>query len=272
MSATRAAVVARRLLVDRRRALVWWCVAFVAFIEVNIVFYPSVEGQDDFDQMMEQLPESLRVLTGITEDLSLTSPVGYLQSQLFAMFFALLLLIFGIGLAANAIAGAEQDGRLEFLLVQPVRRLEVALGRWGAVVLLVSAMALAGTLSLVVTDPLVGLDEGLPALHLVAACVESLLLALVFTAVGFAVGAATGRKAEALSVASALAAVAFLLNGFGDLIDAVATARVVSPWYWYIGSDPLNEGFTLLGTVPALVTIVVLVAAGTWAFERRDLR
>ena len=70
----------------------------------------------------------------------------------------------------------------------------------------------------------------------------------------------------------ALAAVAFLLNGFGDLIDAVATARVVSPWYWYIGSDPLNEGFTLLGTVPALVTIVVLVAAGTWAFERRDLR
>lgn len=272
MSLHRAATVARRLLVDRRRALLWWCVAFVAFIEVNVVFYPSVKDQSEFDQMMEQLPDSLRVLTGVTGDLSITSPVGYLQSQLFAMFFALLLLIFGVGLAANAIAGAEQEGRLEYLLAQPVTRIEVALGRLLAIVVLMTVLMTSGLVALAVTDPLVGLDEGISSVNLLAACVESLLLALVFTAAGFAVGAATGRKGESLAVASALATVAFLVNGFGDLVAAVEKVRFLSPWHWFAGGDPLVHGFTLQATVPALVTVAVLVAVGTWRFHGRDLR
>lgn len=272
MSGNRAATVARRLLVDRRRSLLWWSVAFVAFIEINLVFYPSVKGQDDFDRMMEQMPESLRVLSGITENTSITSPVGYLQGQVFAMWFPLLLLIFGVGLGANAIAGAEQAGTLEYLLTQPVRRLEVALGRFGALTLLMTALAVIGTLSMVITNPLVGLDEGISYVNLLAACVEGLLLASVFASLAFAVGAATGRKAEAIAVASAVAAAAFLLNGFGDLIDVLGTLRVVSPWHWYVGTEPLVNGFTLFSTVPALVTSAVLVAFGVWALERRDLR
>ena len=272
MSVSRALAVGGRLIADRRRALVWWCVAFVAFIEVNVVFYPSVKDQSEFDQMMEELPDSLRVLTGVTGDLSITSPVGYLQSQLFAMFFALLLLIFGVGLAANAIAGAEREGRLEYLLAQPVTRLEVALGRWFAIVVLMTVLMVAGFASLAVTNPIVGLDEGIPFVNLLAACIQSLLLALVFTAAGFAVGAATGQKGESLAVASALAAVAFLVNGFGDLVSAVEKVRFLSPWHWFAGSDPLVNGFTLEGTLPALALIVVLVAVGLWRFDRRDLR
>lgn len=272
MSAHRAVTVARRLLVDRRRSLLWWSVAFVAFIEINLVFYPSVKGQDDFDRMMEQMPESLRVLSGITENTSITSPVGYLQGQVFAMWFPLLLLIFGVGLAANAIAGSEQAGTLEYLLTQPVRRREVAAGRIGALIALMLVMAVIGTASLVITDPLVGLDEGISYINLLAACVEGLLLALVFASIAFAVGAATGRKAEAIAVASAAAAAAFLLNGFGDLIDLLGTLRVVSPWHWYVGSEPLVNGFTLFSTVPPLLTSAVLMAIGVWAFDRRDLR
>lgn len=272
MSVHRAMVVARRLLTDRRRSLLWWSVAFVSFIEINLVFYPSVKGQDDFDQMMEQMPESLRVLAGVTENTSITSPIGYLQGQVFAMWFPLLLLIFGVGLAANAIAGAEQAGTLEYLLTQPVRRLEVALGRFGALTVLMTVMAAIGTVSLLITNPLVGLDEGIAVVNLLAACVEGLLLALVFASLAFAVGAATGRRAEAIAVASAVAAAAFLLNGFGDLIDVLGTLRVVSPWHWYVGSDPLENGFTVFSTVPALVTSAALVAFGVWSFERRDLR
>lgn len=271
MISHRVATVARRLLSDRRRSLLWWSVAFVSFIEINVVFYPSVKGQDDFNQMMEEIPESLRVLTGITEDMSITSPVGYLQSQLFALFFPLLLLIFGVGLGANVLAGAEQAGTLEFLLTQPVSRREVAVARVGALMILMIVLTLVGTLSLVVTNPLVGLDAGIPYVNLVAACVEGLLLALVFAALAFAVGAASGRKAEAIAAASAAAAVAFLLNGFGDLIDLLGTLRVASPWHWYVGSDPLTNGFTLFSTVPPLATTAVLVAFGVWAFERRDL-
>lgn len=76
MSGRRALTVAARLFADRGRALLWWCVGFVAFLEVNVVFYPSVKDQSEFDQMMNEMPESLRVLMGITEDLSITSPVA----------------------------------------------------------------------------------------------------------------------------------------------------------------------------------------------------
>ena len=73
-------------------------------------------------------------------------------------------------------------------------------------------------------------------------------------------------------MASALAAVAFVVNGFGDLVAAVEKVRFLSPWHWFAGSDPLVNGFTLAGTLPALALIVVLVAVGLWRFDRRYLR
>jgi ABC-2 type transport system permease protein len=257
---------------DRRRALLWWAIGLVAFVLLIVVFYPSVEGQDEFNEMMENMPDSLRVLAGVSEDTSITSPVGYLNSQLFSNLFPVILLVYGIGLGANAIAGAEHDGTLEYLLAQPVSRREVSLARSVGMFLLVTAVGAIGAVSLAASAPTVGLDEGVGTVNLVAACTGSILLVWFHAALAFAVGAALGRKAVALAVASAVAVGGFMLNGFGDLNDTLATLRVVSPWHWNLGSDPLTEGFTLFGTVPLLVGSAVLVLVGIVAFERRDLR
>src|SRR5690606_9930343 len=93
-----------------------------------------------------------------------------------------------------------------------------------------------------------------------------------FTAAGFAIGAWTGHKGQALAAASAVAVVTFLVNGFGDLVTVVERIRFVSPWHWYAGGDPLSNGFTLQATLLPLVVTAVIVALGCWRLDRRDLR
>ena len=121
---------------DRRRAWIWWTVALLLTLVMIAASYGAIEGQEALNRSMEDLPESLKVLFGIDEELTLTSPAGYLNSQWFANFFPILLSIYGIGIASRFIAGEEGDGRLELLLAHPVDRVRVLAERGGAILLL----------------------------------------------------------------------------------------------------------------------------------------
>ena len=69
-----------------------------------------------------------------------TSPAGYFSTELFSFMVPLLLLVFGIGFGANAIAGDEEKGTLGFLLTNPVPRWRVVVDKFG--VLIVSMILL----------------------------------------------------------------------------------------------------------------------------------
>jgi hypothetical protein len=139
------------------------------------------------------LPPGVQRLLGLGGQTTLTSPVGYLNSQFFANLLPVMLLVFAVGMAAWAISGDEAAGTLELLLANPVSRARVAAERAGALLLLATLTAVCAA-ALLATAPAVGLDKGLPAGRLLAASVACALLALVYAAVAFAVGAATGSR------------------------------------------------------------------------------
>lgn len=45
-----------------------------------------------------------------------------------------------------------------------------------------------------------------------------------------------------------------------------------APFHWYLGGSPLTDGVQWSGVALLLGTTLVLVAAGTAAFTRRDLK
>lgn len=63
-----------------------------------------------------------------------------------------------------------------------------------------------------------------------------------------------------------------LLNGFLPLSDRLAGWAGLSPFYDYLGADPLNEGMAW-GHATLLVALAAgLVACSLIGFGRRDLR
>ncbi|MGH2759926.1 MAG: ABC transporter permease subunit, partial [Actinomycetota bacterium] len=138
--------IALRLLKDRRRSLVWWSAGVLSYLLLQLSFYPALREQPALDDALENLPEGIQKLFG-AGDLPLTSPAGYLHSQVFTTALPIVLLVFGIALGARAIAGSEDDGTLELLLANPVSRARVAVERYAgmaALILLLGALTTVG--------------------------------------------------------------------------------------------------------------------------------
>lgn len=260
-----------RLLADRRRSFVWWTLGMVGSALLIVAFWPSVNGNTAYDEALEDLPESMRALAGVSAELTLSEPAGYLNSQWIATLFPIVLLVFGIGAGAAAIAGAEAEGSLEDLLDGPVTRREASIGRLKAVWALVVLLGMVGLLAVLVPAPFVGLLDGLPVSDLVAASVAMVVLALLHTSLAFALGAATGERGVALGGASAVAVLGYLLYGIGQGAENLRILSDVSPWGWALDPPPIIDGFTLMSIVPSLLLALVLPVVGIWSFERRDL-
>jgi ABC-2 type transport system permease protein len=107
--------------------------------------------------------------------------------------------------------------------------------------------------------------------HLGAAVASTVLLALAFGAVATAIGAATGRRALAIAVTSALALAGYLIHALAPLVGLFDRIRSLSPWYHYAAADPLRRG---IDPGHAAVLAGIAVVAGVvlpLVFARRDI-
>jgi beta-exotoxin I transport system permease protein len=261
-----------QVLSRRRLSLFWWSLGLVLFVALLAIAYPTVRSNNELDKTFGSLPPSVQTLLGLSAANTLTSPVGYLNSQYFANVLPLILLVFAIGLGAWAISGDEAAGTLELLLANPVGRTRVALERAAALVLLLALLTAVAAIALVALAPPIGLAQGLPLARMIAATAACGFLALAFAAVAFAVGAVTGLRPTALASAGTLAIAGYVIEGIGAQVKVLQPIRALSPWHWLLDSDPLRRGLIFEAWLYPTLVAVVLVAAGIIWFTRRDLR
>lgn len=225
----------------RRISLLWWSLGLILAVALVAVSYPAVRDNSELDKTFRGLPPSVQAMLGLDPANALTSPVGYLNSQFYANLFPIVLLVFSIGLASWAIAGDEGAGTLELLLANPVSRVRLALERAGFLVFMLALITLVAVVALVLLAPRVDLTNGLSLDHIVAATVATGLMSLVFAAVAFAVGAATGNRSVAVASAAAAALAGFIVEGLGAQVTLLKAAREISPWHWLLQSEPLRS-------------------------------
>lgn len=251
----------------RRMSLIWWSIAVLATVVIVDAFYPSVADAPGMDQMYAELPESLRDLIGPAD---ITSPVGYLSSQLYLFFLPVVLLVFAIGRAVASIAGEEEDHTLDLLLAQPISRSMLYLQK--AVVIVMSVIWL-GLVSLVPNLVLSGpLDFGIPVLNFIAVTVQMCLVVLFLASIALAVSAATGRKATGIAVAAGYGMAGYLIDGLGQSVDWLEPLRPLTPWYWFGANSALADGFAPAGVVVLATGAAGAALLGMIAFHRRNLR
>lgn len=262
----------RRLINDRRRGGIGWGVGMVFGVASTVALWPALRDSGEIDELVQDLPASMRALIGVQEGIPLVSAPGFLQARLFSTLLPVLVLVYGIGLGARAIGGAEEDGTLELAVTAPVTRRRLALERLAASVVLTLCLTVVGLLTAVAVGAAVGIFDGLSAIRLFLAAAGVWTLALLHLAVAFAVGAAAGRKGPAVTAASALAVGGYMLHGLAASAPALRGLRVLSPWWWFLDRNLLVQRPTLLALGLPVVLAVVLAFVGLLTFNRRDLR
>ena len=254
---------------DQRRSLLGWGLGLVAVNAVIMAFYPSIAGATEFDELFKQMPEALaNLFLGQVSDL--TSPEGYLNSQLFVLFLPLLFIIFTVAWGSGAIAGEEDRGTIELILSYPLMRWRLVAEKFAAMFVAVLVLSVVSWLSLVIGAIAVDMDIGLGRLAEVTLSVT--LLGVAFGTFALALGSATGKRGVSIGLASATGVIAYLWNGLAPVIDILEPTTKLSPFYYYIGADPLSNGLDFVHVVVLIGLITALLAVAVVTFQRRDLQ
>ena len=265
-------IAARRFLRDRARSSRRWTFGVTALVVSTTALYPTVKGNESFEQLADDLPQAVLSAFGIDSSIGLTTAPGYLHARLFSTLLPVVLLIFGIALGTRGIAGAEEDGTLELALAQPITRHRLVLERYASIVGLITAVTSGAAVVLAGSAAVFGALDGVSVPGLLVACAGAGALALLHASIAFAVGAVSGRRALASAVATTVAVAGYLLHGLLGVTEAVHPLRFVIPWHWYLGQNMLAHGPAVGAVALPLVVSGVLVAASTSGFARRDLR
>ncbi len=249
-----------------RRSAMWWTVGVVAFIVINLAFWPSLEGSAALQGF-----EDMGTLLEAFGAENITTPSGYVDGQVYALLVPLLFSAMAITVVSALTAGDESAGRLELVHALPIGRQAVWFGRWLASMLMLVGVAAVSGAATVASLPIFSLTE-VPVGRILGATAGCVLLAAFHASVTYAAaGMGAGRGA------AAGAGIVVLVSGYVvsfvlPIADALDGARQWSPWYWSLGEQPVSNGVYPGWMLLVLALTAVLTVVGTRAIDRRDIR
>lgn len=250
---------------DQRRALLGWGIGLVLLVLLEAALWPSIRNMPDLGEFLASYPEAMRKLFNL-EDFG--TGTGFMNAELFSTMLPVLFIIFAVGRGARMIAGEEEAGTLDVLLVTPVSPVRLVLQQ--AAALAVAVGALGVLLYLVMLGGSAAFDMGVRADDLAGATLAMVLLGIEFGWLALAVGAGTGRRALAIGFASTAAVAAYVLYVAGELDQAVEPWQPLSPFHQALTGGPLGAGLP-----PAYLWMpaaaAAFIAAALPVFARRDI-
>jgi len=254
---------------DQRRALLWWGVGLIGLALYIALLYPSIQqNASAYDKILKEMPKALAD-TLVGEFANFASPEGYLNSGLFFLTAPLLFLIYTIGFGSGAIAGEEERGTADLLLSTPLPRWRVVAEKFAALVVATLLLAFVFWAGLFIGAVAIQMD--IRAGRLAEITLSGALLGLALGALALALGCIRGDRGLSIGVASAVGVAAYFLNSLATAVKWLEPYRKLSPFYYYIGADPLANGLNLGHAAVLIGLTAVFLAVALFAFQRRDL-
>jgi ABC-2 type transport system permease protein len=249
----------------RRKSTIGYSIGMAVYVLVIVALYPAFKDASSLDEMMNQ-SQAVAALFGISG--SLTTPTGWLNANLWANFFPLLILLLTIGYGASCLAGQEHDGLLELVLSLPFPRAKVLGEKIAALVAQATTFC-----AVVLLASLAGLafDMTFDLWHLATATLGVLLLGVDFGLLALLIGARTGDRGPAIAIAASVAAASYLVSSMAPLVSWLEPWRVLSLFYWSVGDNQLDAGLSPTAVAILLAVAIVLGVLSLITFERHDL-
>ena len=224
------------------RAGMFWLIGICVYAGMIVTIYPSVRNAID----LSELPLNLRLAFNLAD---FTELAGFLSAQLLGVILPILLPFFGMISLSFVVAGAEERGRLDLVLANPLPRRSLVLASWIVAAVWLLLIALATGLTIVVVAQARGV--GIPFWTAIGATFTLWPISLAFSSLALLLSCLVRQRSTALGVAGADE------RGRLDLVLANPLPRrslVVASWI-------VTAAWLLLISLATGLTIVVVAQA-----------
>lgn len=253
-----------KTLYEKRWGALWWSLSMFTFTLLIVLLFPTF--RDSFGQALQNVPESLKAVLGEASDYQRIE--GFMELQVF-MQMIFLTFIYGIILFSGLIAGEENDGTLQSLLVQPVSRTKIYLHKLAAGMILLGVVSLALFLGCWLGAAVI--NEPTNVVRLLQATCMQWLVSLVLSLVAYCLGAILGRRGVAGALAGIYAFVSYMLFSLASTATFLKTANNFSPFHYYSNPRILDNGLSAYNITILSCACVVLIILGWLRFRQRDI-
>ncbi len=250
-----------------------YTVGMALYTLVVVALYPAFKTSTSLDNLVTSNPTAA-ALFGVTGRISTSG--GWLNANIYANFFPLVLLLLTVGYGAASIAGygaasiagQNEEGTLCLITTLPLRRTAIVAQKAGAMAVQAVLLAVAVAVCVMIGR---SFELTVTLANVAAISAVTLLMGLDLGILTMAVGALTGKKGTAISVGTTIAATSYLIGSLAPMASWIHPVRYVSLFYWSVGDNQISKGVTLADyAVLAAVGLSALYAA-TVAFRRLDV-
>lgn len=255
-----------KTLYNLRWQLLGWSlgVGFVAFI--TMAFYNSFD-QGGIEGIINSVPESLRSLVGSLDDFK-TIP-GYIGQQIFGPNVVILMIAMAVILFVGISVSEEDDGRLHSLLSLPLSRTSVFWQKMFAVLLIIAIVSVSIVAGIALALPII--DKSVDWWRVWQSAFDCWLMTSAYGMVTFSIAALTGKKGVTVAIASAYAALSFIISSLAPAVDSLKTIDKFSIFHYYNNPQVMQHGLDA-GNAWVLIAIIVGLALVGWSgFTRRNI-
>jgi ABC-2 type transport system permease protein len=257
----------RYTLLRLRGQIIGWGLALAAFGLIVALLYDTVlQMRDQLEQLLDTLPREIMALVGSLD--AVFSPAGFLDARYFT-FMPLILGIFAVIVGSGLIATDEENGTLDLILAQPVRRAHVYLGRWLAFLTALGAILVMAWLGLWLGTGLSSLN--LTALEAFRPFVSLFALLGWFGTLALLLSMILPSRRLAASVSGLVVVASFFVDTLAAISSDLSSLAAWSPLAAYQGGKAIND-LDLSQFLSLILVSIVFVALGLWLFQRRDIR
>jgi len=249
---------------EKRWSIFWWFVSMFAMTLFVVLLFPTFK--DTFGQTLSNVPDSLKQVLGTAHDYQRIE--GYLHIQVF-MQMIFLIVIYGIITFTGLLAGDEGNGTLQTLLSQPVSRGKIYAQKLFAGMTLLWVVNSAMFVAIWVGCLLIG--ESLNYWRVFEATNFVWLVTLIFSLIGYMVGAITGKRGLAGILAGVYAFLAYLISSLTNTVEWLKYPNYLSPIKYFSDFRILDEGLHVGNALLLIGVGVVMVVIGWLVFVRRDI-
>lgn len=246
--------------------MVGYSVGLALYALVVVAIYPAFKNSTSLDNLIRN-DATAAALFGVTG--KITSSGGWLNANIYANFFPLIMLLLTVGYGAASLAGQNENGTLCLVVALPIPRTRLVAQKIFALVLQAALLAVVVAIVVVIGR---SFDLSIATANIVGISGSVLLMGLDFGLLAMVIGALAGRRGIAIGVATAVGAASYLVSSLYPVASWLGPARYASLFYWSVGNNQIVTGLPMTDLAVLLVTAVVEAFLAVLAFRRLDVR
>lgn len=249
---------------EKRWTIFAWGLAIFLLTLLTMTLFPTL--RDAFGETLKDVPESAKAFLG--DATAYQTIEGFTDLQVFAqmVFFTI---IMGVILGTGLIAGEENEGTLQAILTLPISRTKVYFQKLFACMVIVGIVCLVMYLAILGGALIVG--ESMPLGRTLLATAMLWLVTMVFTVLGFSLGAIFSRRGISGAAAGMLAFITYLITALATSVEVLKIPNYFSPFRYFNNPSILKNGLEFSDLGVLLLINVVLILAGYVVFIKRDV-